>query len=237
MRPFVATILLAAWMWDCAFAEVPPSPFGTPPPPPGRWGSVLLVGGEKKEETLTGAISFTYGKVIQLHDADRKDLSSIKPSDVAAMDVAVEKETIEEEWTWKEMGSDEKIKTGRTYPDRKYIFTITLRDGRRVRGYIIGTPVYVVNKEGKTRRVVLRTHQRGDFGQKADELVYVARIAFHSEDTPPPWPVRKEETETREGETVPESGRQPPADGQNAGKPARPPGVAVLPGAETERKK
>jgi len=177
------------------FAEdAPPSPFApAAKATDGRWGSVLLIGGEKKEETLTGRISFTSGKVIQIHDVNKKDVVEVKPTEITGVEAVVEKETIEEEWTWKEMGNDEKIKTGRTYPDREYLFTVTLADGKKIKGHIVGAPVFVTGADGKRQKAVLRTNQRGDFGTKLEDLVYVSRIAFHDEGTPPPWPVKKAE--------------------------------------------
>ena len=188
----LAVFLTSVW----AFAEdAPPSPFApAAKAPEGRWGSVLLLGGEKKkEETLTGKISFTAGKVIQIHDVNKKDVVEVKPPDISGVEAVVEKESIEEEWTWKEMGNDEKIKTGRTYPDREYLFTVTLADGKKVQGHIVGTPVFVTGADGKRQKVVLKTNQRGDFGAKVEDLIYVSRIAFHDEGTPPPWPVKKDE--------------------------------------------
>jgi hypothetical protein len=186
-----AVLTVAAW----AFSEdAPPSPFAPAAKAiDGRWGSVLLIGGEKKEETLTGKISFTSGKVIQMHDVNKKDVVEVKSGEIISVEAVVEKESIEEEWTWKEMGNDEKIKTGRTYPDREYLFTVTLADGKKVQGHIVGTPVFVTGADGKRQKVVLRTNQRGDFGAKLEDLIYVSRIAFHDEGTPPPWPVKKAE--------------------------------------------
>ena len=183
--------------------ETPALPFGQPKPREARWGSILLLGGPEKEETLTGKISFTQGKALQIHDVEKKNVVEVKPSDVAAIDAVIEKESIEDEWTWKEMGNDEKIKTGRTYPDRMYLFTVTLKDAppaspdavqspKKIQGHIVGAPLYVTPADGRTRRVILRTHQRGDFGSKLEDLIYVAKVAFHDEGSPPPWPLKKD---------------------------------------------
>ena len=158
----------------------------------------MLLGGAEKRRTLTGYLSFTSGKVLKLHDVVRKNVTVIRPSRITAMDVAVEKESVEDEWTWKEMGDDEKIRTGRTYPDRMYVFTVTLSDGKKHTGHLLGTPVYVTGESGECRRVILRTHQRGAPGTKLGDLVYVAGLAFHDEDAPPPWPLKKEDTEAKD---------------------------------------
>ncbi|MBN1808778.1 MAG: hypothetical protein JW909_06885 [Planctomycetes bacterium] len=191
-----ATVSLAALL---PADEAPPSPFaaGGARKPAGRWGSVLLLGGPEERQTLTGHLSFTNGKLLRLHDIDRKNVTTIRPSLITAIDVAVEKESIEDEWTWKEMGNDEKIRTGRTYPDRTYLFTFTLADGKKHRGHLLGTPVYIEDESGAASRVILRTHQRGDFGKTLKDLVFVARVAFHDPDSPPPWPLKKKAEEEK----------------------------------------
>ena len=53
---------------------------------------------------------------------------------VTQIDCAVKKEWMEREWKYKETTSDEKMYTGRSYPAREYLHTITLRDGRTITG-------------------------------------------------------------------------------------------------------
>ena len=54
----------------------------------------------------------------------------------------MKREWMEREWRFKETTSDEKVYTGRSYPAREYLHTITLADGRKITGPL-STIVYV----------------------------------------------------------------------------------------------
>ena len=51
---------------------------------------------------------------------------------IREIEAKVEKEWIEKEWRFKELALDEKYFTGRTYPVRKYVYTVTLKDDRKI---------------------------------------------------------------------------------------------------------
>jgi len=51
---------------------------------------------------------------------------------VKQIEAKVEKEWVEKEWRFKELALDEKYYTGRTYPVRKYVYTVTLKDDRKI---------------------------------------------------------------------------------------------------------
>lgn len=169
-----------------------------------RWGSLLIRGPlnentkRLREEVVTGLLSFAPGKSLVLQDPEKQEVVNVSTTRIESVEVFVEKESIEQEWRWREQGSDEKIFTGRTYPDRTYCFSVKLDDGRTHKGRFLGFPVYITKEDGKTQRYVVRPRQRGEAGQKSSDLVYVAGLAFHEKGTPPPWKIEVEK-EVEEG--------------------------------------
>ena len=95
------------------------------------------------------------------------------------------------EWKFKETTSDEKIYTGRSYPAREYLHTITLHDGRTITGPLAAI-VYVQpqqydssqpseHAEPKAERFLLNKRNKGELGQELKSLVYVKRIKLGKE--------------------------------------------------------
>ena len=81
--------------------------------PPGRWGSILVKGPAGKQQSVTGEIVFTPGKRLQLQEPDKQESMALNPFEIRRIDVGIEAESIEKEWRWVAMGSDEKELTGR----------------------------------------------------------------------------------------------------------------------------
>ncbi len=139
---------------------------------------------------IGGKVSSTRGKRLELYDTTRKKWIRTDVRQIRTLAFAVEKETIEREWRWKMSGRDDKVYTGKTYVDRRYQATLTLkRAGKTYTGHVLGTVIYVTNAKGKRQRHFLRKDHRGKVGQKPGEIVYVrlvdlrpgAREAFRKE--------------------------------------------------------
>lgn len=194
-------------------AQEQPAPLFKAPPRGGRWGSLLVRGPGEKAEVVTGMIAFTVGKSLTLQQPKQQKVTNVIPAKIAGIEVSIEKESEEPEWQWLEMGNDAKIFTGRTYPDRQYLFTITLADGKRLVGHLLGAPIYVTPEKGPARKFVLRSLQRGNPGQKLADLVHVAAVAFHDKAAPAPWkPPTKNPAEPAEAPAATPS--QPPPSGK-----------------------
>lgn len=97
---------------------------------------------------------------------------------VRRIDCFVAEDHLEREWRWKENASDVKVYTGRAYPWRLYTHTITLRDRRTVKGKM--DAVIYVTVEGETKRRRFLTHKRdkGTWGDKPKDLVYVRKVVL-----------------------------------------------------------
>ncbi len=136
-----------------------------------------------------GMIYLTRDKKLQVYDEQAQRQREVPLQVVKQIDCQVKREWMEKEWRFKETTSDVKMYTGRTYPSREYLHTITLRDGRTISGPLASI-VYVQPqqsseaKEGKdaeppeAERYLLNKRNKGEPGQTLAALVYVKRIRF-----------------------------------------------------------
>jgi hypothetical protein len=134
-----------------------------------------------------GLIYLTRDKRLKIYDETIERQREIPLRVVRQIDCAVKKEWMEREWKYKETTSDEKLYTGRSYPAREYLHTITLRDGRTITGPLAEI-VYVQppaddssqagqrHAEPKVERFLLSKRAKGELGQKLTALLYVKRI-------------------------------------------------------------
>lgn len=105
--------------------------------------------------------------------------------DVLALRLEPEKEGMEEVWRWKEGGSDEKIKTGKSYPWRQYTVVVATADGREIKGRLAAGFALTAISEGATEQLVISPRHKGEMGQKLADLVYVKEITLAAPPTAP----------------------------------------------------
>ena len=111
---------------------------------------------------------------------------------VKQIECKVKKEWVEKEWKFKEAASDEKMYTGRSYPTREYVHTITLNDGRMIGGplsaivYVQPQPYKSVSPgeyqtRPKAEQFLLNKRNKGELGQDLKSLVYPKLIKLGKE--------------------------------------------------------
>ena len=122
-----------------------------------------------------GLIYLTRDKRLKIYDEQLERQREIPLRVVKQIDCAVKKEWMEREWKYKETTSDEKMYTGRSYPAREYLHTITLHDGRTITGPLAEI-VYLQqpqddsqaaakgNAEPKVERFLLNKRNKGEAG-------------------------------------------------------------------------
>ena len=161
-------------------------------------------------KSYTGTITGTLGKEMTIFNRQEKRYVDFALSGVARIDVQIEEEREEKEWSWKESGSDEKVYTGKTYPVRKYVTTLTLAEDKKIVGDLSG-PIYFTAPDGKEQFFVLRKTQKGDEGQKPSDLIYVKSIVIGDKGDPsPPEAAAEKPPAGDSSEHV--AGENPPAD-------------------------
>ena len=124
-------------------------------------------------------------------DKSEKRQREIPLRAVKEIECKVEKEWMEKEWRFKETALDEKYYTGRVYPARKYVYTITLKDGRKLTGPLAEI-VYVkpfrelaagARSDDDTEEIRFMLHKRdkGEPGTTLKALAYVKLVKLGDE--------------------------------------------------------
>ncbi len=128
-----------------------------------------------------GRLYLTRDARLKIFDATLQRQREIPLRIVRKIECKAEREWLEKEWRFKENASDEKVYTGRSYPARECVHTITLQDGRKIVGPLSAI-VYVAQKEGaKPTRLLLHKRQKGPVGTQLKSLVFVRTIALGEE--------------------------------------------------------
>jgi hypothetical protein len=174
------------------FAAEPPAvnPFGPVP--------------SEREDAVPGCLELSDGSIhpgmiyltrdarLKIYDEQLERQREVPLQAVKQIECKIKKEWMEKEWKFKETTSDEKIYTGRNYPSREYLHTITLQDGRTITGPLSAI-VYVKPKLDKSKETeeagsepepeqfLLNKRNKGEIGQTLKSLVYVQRIKLGKE--------------------------------------------------------
>lgn len=139
-----------------------------------------------------GQVYLTRDKRLQIYDEKLQRQREVPLQVVRRIDCQVKKEWIEREWKFKETTSDEKLYTGRNYPSREYVHTITLEDGRTIEGELSGI-VYVqpqsfdpattrtYQRKTDPERFLLHKRDKGEIGAELKSLVYVKSVKLGKE--------------------------------------------------------
>lgn len=134
-----------------------------------------------------GMIYLTRDKRLQIYDNDLQRQREIPLHVVKKIECTVEREWLEREWRFKESANDEKVYTGRSYPAREYLHTITLNDGRTITGPLSAIVYVQPPQYGPVRpeeyqppvqpeQFLLNKRNKGEMGQTLKSLVYVKQI-------------------------------------------------------------
>jgi hypothetical protein len=143
-----------------------------------RRATVVFSDGKKH----AGLLWLTPGKRLKIFDRAKQEYREFNLHEVVAVKVDPEEEVMERVWRWKENASDEKVYTGETYPWRKYVTTLTVRDAEGKQTTVTGdvtAELYLEEKPGeKPMRVVLYRRDKGKVGEKLSDLIYVTAVNF-----------------------------------------------------------
>ncbi len=135
-----------------------------------------------------GNVYLTRDRRIKIFDAQLQRQREIPLAKIQQIDCQVKREWMEKEWRFKELALDQKVYTGRTYPVREYIHTVTLTDGRKITGTIDECVVYVQPYTYSPReatgyrphvdpeKFVLYQENKGEMGSDLKSLKYVKTI-------------------------------------------------------------
>ena len=158
----------------------------------------------EREDSVPGYLELSDGKIIpgmiyltrdhrlQILDSQLGRQRLVPLRVVKQIECHVKKEWMEREWRFRELASDEKYYTGRTYPAREYEHTITLQDDRTISGPLAAVlyvqPLgYQAERPGayrthvKAEKFLLHKRDKGEIDQKLEDVVYVKRVVLGKE--------------------------------------------------------
>ena len=140
-----------------------------------------------------GAVYLTRDKRLKIYDETLKRQREIPLRVVKQIECKVLKEWMEKEWRFKELALNEKYYTGRSYPSREYVHTVTLQDDRTISGplaEIIYVKPYLDYKatapggyrpEAEPQRFLLHKRDKGEVDTDLKSLAYVRLIKLGEE--------------------------------------------------------
>ena len=128
-----------------------------------------------------GWLYLTREKRLKIYDETVQRQREIPWAAVERIECEVKTEWMEREWKFKETASDEKIYTGRKYPAREYIHTITLRGGRTITGPLSAVVYLQSSPKGEVEQFLLNKRNKGEPGQTMKSLIYVKQIKLGKE--------------------------------------------------------
>jgi len=102
----------------------------------------------------------------------------IPPILLLSIQAVVVEEGMDKEWRWKEMGSDEKVFTGRQRPVRLFQWRFHLIDDSVVTGTVKGQPLWIDTGAKPLGPHVLHERSAGEYGQSLKDLVYLKRAVI-----------------------------------------------------------
>ncbi|MBN1910443.1 MAG: hypothetical protein JW818_11935 [Pirellulales bacterium] len=160
------------------------NPFGAKPKTPtdARPGYVEMSDGQ----VTRGLVYLTRDVRLKIYDEKLRRQREVPLRAVKRIEAKVKREWNEREWRFKELAADEKYFTGRTYPAREYLYTITLTDGRTITGPLSAI-VYVSPSGGyqpdiEPKRFLLHKRDKGEVGTELKSLLYVRRVVLGEEE-------------------------------------------------------
>lgn len=154
-------------------------PRGTASKPAARADALPGVVGLSDGQVLAGMIYTTLDKDLEVWVESQKRFRHVPPLLALSVSAVAVNEEMEKEWRWKEMGSDDRVETGRSRPIRRLEWKLHLIDDSTLVGSIKGQPIWVRAADGKTAGpFVLNERQAGEYGQKLADLVYIKQIVF-----------------------------------------------------------
>ena len=153
-------------------AATPPAATTRPSRPDELPGAVELSDGK----TLAGYLYTTAEKDWEVYVEEEKVFHRVPFIAVLSLTANVVEEGMELEWRWKEMGTPERVYTGRSYPTRRLTWTLKLIDGTSITGAIKGQPLWVEGVSSKFGPIILSERTKGEMGQKLSDLVTVKKL-------------------------------------------------------------
>ena len=129
---------------------------------------------------VPGHIFTTRAARLKIYNLDREIYEYVPVPALKSIDAVIEWERMDKEWRFKEAGNPEKVYSGREYPVRKVCYVLTLLNDHKIRGHILGQPLYVMHND-KADRFLLHDRDKGAMGQTPADIPYIKHVELGPE--------------------------------------------------------
>jgi len=129
---------------------------------------------------VPGHIFTTRAKRLEIYNLDRDVYEYVPVPALKSIDTQIEWERMDKEWRFKEAGNPEKVYSGREYPVRKVCYVLTLLNDHKIRGHILGQPLYAAHND-KADRFLLHDRDKGAMGQTLADIPYIKHVELGPE--------------------------------------------------------
>ncbi|MFO0910119.1 MAG: hypothetical protein U0794_17545 [Isosphaeraceae bacterium] len=137
-------------------------------------------------QVVTGQVALKKGAGLRILDRREQRLREIPLRAVRRVECSIARAWMEREWRFQENASDRKVYTGRSYPVREYVHTLTLVDGTSFRGDLSAlihveadpAPAGPRGKAAEPLRFVLHQRDKGSVGSNLASLIYVRAVVL-----------------------------------------------------------
>jgi hypothetical protein len=137
-----------------------------------RPGEITLSDGS----VAKGRLSTTLRQPLHVFVAEAAKYVDVPFAQIKSIEARVVWERQDQVWNFAASGSDIKIYSGKTYPNRMTAYVLTLKDGTTVAGSV-AAPIYL--DDGSGRHIyILHKRDKGEVGQALTDLVYVKMVRF-----------------------------------------------------------
>jgi hypothetical protein len=175
---------------DITFVDDEPETPGQPAKPASN--PFASAGGSNRRDAVPGYLELSSGlKVpghifttraarLKIYNIDREMYEYVPVPVLKSIDAQVEWERMDKEWRFKEAGNPEKVYSGRECPVRKVCYVLTLLNDHKIRGHILGQPLYVAHND-KADRFLLHDRDKGAMGQTLADIPYIKHVELGPE--------------------------------------------------------
>jgi hypothetical protein len=129
---------------------------------------------------VPGYIYTTRAARLKVYNLDREVWEFVPVPAIKSIDTELEWARMDKEWRFKEAGNPEKVYSGREYPVRKVQYVLTLLNDHKIRGHILGQPLYVA-RDDKADRFLLNDRSKGAMGETLSSLKYIKHVELGPE--------------------------------------------------------
>jgi hypothetical protein len=127
---------------------------------------------------LPGWISTTPDRDLEVWHESEERWRRVPLITVLSIRADVVEAGMEQEWRWKEMGTPERVYTGREFPKMRLQWRLHLIDDSTVVGPIKGQPLWIALNGKRHGPFVLHERTKGQFGQKVSDIVYIKQVVI-----------------------------------------------------------